>query len=420
MNEKIKNVLTWSIIGDALGTTLDGMGKAHIRAVFGDISGYIDPSPALKGKMQKWRKPGLYSSISQMQILMAAITKGNAVDHKAFMELIRQAPENAETGTRIFRYPDPAESGLILSGMETGDRTGNSLTSARIIPLVIPSALKTKDPHTAALNAARIIKPATDDAMTVSGGMIMALLTASMGSNRASSPDNILHDSITVINEWLAAVEPSPHIFFEMGFNPDSLLTAAHHYRNAIDAVKEKKDTGDAEKVIVAAVNTTLKTPSTRATINHPLAILPFALFLLHNLHRDPESLLFRVVQEGGNSAALAAITGALAGCYFDSSIIPGILQQDMVNRKRIHLLIEDISSGKLPNELLLDFLQSEASLTAKMHQELKAKLKHQKEPVEKKKKAPHTREQELAKHVVESWTKIDRARYKKELRKKP
>ena len=58
------------------------------------------------------------------------------------------------------------------------------------------------------------------------------------------------------------------------------------------------------------------------------------------------------------------------------------------------------------------------AHMKKKELEELKAKLKHVKK---KQKKAPPTRaekEKELARHAVESWTKYDKARWKKERRR--
>ena len=77
--------------------------------------------------------------------------------------------------------------------------------------------------------------------------------------------------------------------------------------------------------------------------------------------------------------------------------------------------VLDALAAGAVSPEALDDFIRSEASLTGKEQEELKARLRHTKK---KQRSGPRTRaekEKELARHVVESWTKYDRARWKKE-----
>ncbi len=60
MKGEVSDIILAAITGDAAGYTLNGMKKNHIKAVFREISGYIDPAPGLKNNMQRWKKPGLY------------------------------------------------------------------------------------------------------------------------------------------------------------------------------------------------------------------------------------------------------------------------------------------------------------------------------------------------------------------------
>ncbi|RPI89409.1 MAG: ADP-ribosylglycohydrolase family protein, partial [Spirochaetales bacterium] len=64
--DKNTGILLGALTGDALCTPLEGLSAGHIRSVLGHIGDYADPEPALKGKMDRWRKPALYSSLSQM------------------------------------------------------------------------------------------------------------------------------------------------------------------------------------------------------------------------------------------------------------------------------------------------------------------------------------------------------------------
>ena len=133
MDTSARNVILATVIGDALGSAVDGLGKGHIRAHFREIHDYIDPEPALKGKMDLWRKPGLYSSISQFMLLcaMAAARRGPCRD--AFIRLCADASGSGNTGSGfgIFRNPDAVEKNFIARV-----NAGAPLTGAPASPLL--------------------------------------------------------------------------------------------------------------------------------------------------------------------------------------------------------------------------------------------------------------------------------------------
>ncbi|MCL2026341.1 MAG: hypothetical protein FWG92_06010, partial [Leptospirales bacterium] len=90
----------------------------------------------------------------------------------------------------------------------------------------------------------------------------------------------------------------------------------------------------------------------------------------------------------------------------------PAALIDGLVNRRRLLSIVEAIANGSASDRLIGEFMDSELSLTAKAFEEFKAKNKN-KEP----KKKAKTGKVELP-HTVESWTKLDKAKWKKEKRK--
>ncbi len=76
---------------------------------------------------------------------------------------------------------------------------------------------------------------------------------------------------------------------------------------------------------------------------------------------------------------------------------------------------MDSVLKEKITEEIIQDFISGEASLSAKETEEKNAKLKHVKIKI-KKKKSRHEMEKELSNHVVESWTKFDRAKWRKKL----
>ena len=99
--------------GSACGP-LEGFGPGHIRSIFGRITDYTDPSPALKGKPERWRKPGLYSSISQMIMLMLlSAGRGRGIDMRSFVRELENNPPVEGHPFGAFRHPGVVERGLI-------------------------------------------------------------------------------------------------------------------------------------------------------------------------------------------------------------------------------------------------------------------------------------------------------------------
>jgi hypothetical protein len=93
---------------------------------------------------------------------------------------------------------------------------------------------------------------------------------------------------------------------------------------------------------------------------------------------------------------------------------VPDNLREDLANKKKIAGIIDLISSKSSRSEIIGILYDSEPGLTTKEMEEYRARNK--KEP--KKQTPPKNRrdvESEMTKHVVESWTKIDKAKWRKE-----
>jgi hypothetical protein len=76
--------------------------------------------------------------------------------------------------------------------------------------------------------------------------------------------------------------------------------------------------------------------------------------------------------------------------------------------------LLNIISDNSWNYNNINNFFQSESSLTRKEIEEYQSKLKHYKKP-EKLTNNRKTLEEKMAQHIVESWTKTDKAKWKKE-----
>jgi hypothetical protein len=127
-----------------------------------------------------------------------------------------------------------------------------------------------------------------------------------------------------------------------------------------------------------------------------------------------PHNAVFHAAsREGGSASALAAVSAALTTAFYGFDV-PVNLLEDLVNKKKVTGMIELLSSKGPRDEITGILYDSEPGLTTKEMEEYRARNK--KEP--KKQTPPKNRrdaESELTKHVVESWTKIDKAKWRKE-----
>lgn len=132
--QKSRNIILLSIIGDALGSTCEGMSRGHIGSLADDGAPYFDP-PVKKINAEKWRKPGLYTSITQFLIITSLSLEDGNFHPGTFIQNIRESPKPDGAAYGIFRHPSHAEK-LFLDRAFTGregagiDQTG----SARILP----------------------------------------------------------------------------------------------------------------------------------------------------------------------------------------------------------------------------------------------------------------------------------------------
>jgi ADP-ribosylglycohydrolase len=425
MNEqKIKGMLWGAIIGDAIGTPFDGLSKAHIRSTFKSINDYTDAAPALKGKPGIWKKSGLYSALSQLMILMSMYTILNKRNDPAgFIQFISGTPASIQNEYGIFRHPTAMLRHLINAEKAARNSSESSAFSGAdvsgtivLIPLSL-TAMSNESQLEQLLSFSGIINK---DIHSNAGTLIfIMLLRRLLEENDLPASVDIIELAMQTAKSLLQKLENIMPEIFNLGMNPDYLLSSVRDYFNILTQIIDVKNIDSAEKNIYTYVNTRIKTQVTRATINHPMAIIPFSLYMNRFYSNSPSDKLFRVAEYGGAANILCALTGALNGAIFGLESLPVNLLESLVNKKRITAIVESVLKEKITNELIEDFITSEASLSAKEREEKNAKLKHIKIKV-KKKKSRHEMEKELSSHVVESWTKFDSAKWRRKLDRNP
>ncbi len=415
MDETHGNILLGLIIGDALGSAFDGLGRGHIRSHFKAIEDYIDPSPALKGKPDRWKKPGFYSSISQFAIMAAC--KGRASQGR-FAEGARTI---GEYQYGIFRYPDAVEKKFILR-IKRPEESVPALPSVRVIAASVPLSFisaSAQNENASALEVATraigYVREFTHDASTAAVAASLAWLMRSLIAERPRPADFV--QICRACNETLiktANSDPGP--IFSKGLNPDALVRELDEMNGILSEITPSESMSESEARICKRVNTRMKTPITRATVNMPLALVPYAL-AIGTAHRDDPDALFLAAMEGGASGALTSLSAALRVAAYGPAVLPPALVRNLSNRKKIMSIIGSLKNGVIPEAAMENFIQGEAALTRKELEELRAKQKHvKKKPTNEMSRTE--KETRLSHYVVESWTKLDKAKWKKERKK--
>lgn len=129
--DRKRGIIIGAAIGDALCSPLDGLGPGHIRSIFGRVREYLDPAPALKGRLDRWKKPALYTSISQtiMLILISAREDGGP-DMDRFLRSLEDNPPVEGNLYGAFRHPGPAER-ILIEKRVRGPEASPSFSCAR-------------------------------------------------------------------------------------------------------------------------------------------------------------------------------------------------------------------------------------------------------------------------------------------------
>jgi ADP-ribosylglycohydrolase len=417
MNNPIRNVLLSIITGDALGSGVDGFTKGHIHAHFSRINDYVDPEPALKGRIELWRKPGLYSSISQFMLIlyMACARRGPCIG--AFSRCIASAPLIPGYDPGIFRRPDSVENKFINRMKDALEKPGvPAYPCARIIPALAPLSFRNNSQMEHITDVITHVHLFTIDLPTLASSLLFSTLLRALMRDNNSSLDPV-RKSLESASALADAIESNSADIFALAVNPGALMQEIKNLTDILSELTAADTVQTAEKIICTNVNRKLKTPIIRATVNIPTALFPYSLAFIAYYRNDP-SLLYHAAKEGGSTAVFAALCGAIGACLYES-VIPDNLLQNLVNRKKILSLADSPFGDTIPAVLMDDFMRSEASLTAKEHEELRARLKHGKKKSTKKTLSRAEKEKEITRHAVESWTKLDKAKWKKERKRR-
>ncbi len=416
---KIAGALWGAIMGDALGSLFEGMSKAHVRAVFKTISEFTDPLPGLKGKEERWKKPGLYTAPSQMMLLFGIAAPWRKKT-AGIQSLIARAASIGEGEWGVFRHPDILLRDFIERCRACEDNGSFSdgfqrvmIPPSMFLPLLASPPNILRDSVRISTEFARFFT--TDECAIASAAFAihcaLRLIEADVDQN------DLLESLIGCAQSSIKWFAGHTAELFALRINPESFIEKARLCAESLEAIRKEQSVEEAESRICAYAAAHYPHAITRASINHPLLVFPFACAHFCFSHNRDAHPIMSAAAEGGASGLLASMVGMFAGAHAGISSLPHNLRESLINKNEIGRFIAGICENRQMSHELETFLQSEAALTKKEIEEHNAKLKHVKHK-EKKKTAPLHQEEKLTRHVVESWTKLDKAKWKKQKKK--
>jgi ADP-ribosylglycohydrolase len=414
MNRIVADILFSAIIGDAAGYTLNGMKKNHIKAVFRDISGYIDPTPGLKNNMHKWKKAGLYSSISQNMLITAACTDKKNININEYIKAIKGVPEIPGLDFSIFRDPGEAEKNFIFHEKNHENEVNKyNQPCSRLIPPVL-SLLFIKNDREYLNAAVNYVSLFTKNSSTITCSILLLQLIKDLIQNKGQS---IIITAINSAEKSKNEIISSQNIIFNSGLNPDYVISDITSIFELLQKLEGVTNLEYCEKMICSNADKKKTNSITRGSVNLPETILPMAI-VLSNLCSDPERIFYDAMSEGGASSSLTSLSAAVSTAYHGIKI-PGDLLNNLINKKKISSIINQIAEDKNRASIINEIYNTEPGLTLKEEEEYRAKNKNIPAAKDKKKRKTQAQiESELSRHVVESWTKVDKAKWKKERNK--
>lgn len=379
-------------IADAVATPFEGLSEGHIKSAKLDFENYFDTRTLLKDHPDKWCKPGLYSSVAAAGFVCAASA------------LI--APENPDffvsnCGKKIssdsLRSPDS-----FLLSLGGGDQFGGAANYISLYASLYAH-------YCSDLSEERLLSfifTMTRDAET--------LTSAFMAANIVQKKPSTMHDAYGIVHGSLQWCLDNQPLFFKGGYHPDLVIKTAGYYDNIFTILKKNDDKTRIWKEIFAYVSNIMSRNVVRPTI-YPMTLLPYTLDLALRIN-EAHTLLQMAVAPGASTRA-SALFAVLMSRISLADELPTLLS-GLVNRRKIIELSELAENGNISLSVMDEFLKGEEALTRKEREERNALLKHSHKKIEEKKKNRTKSTKELTTHVVESWTKVDKARYRKQIKR--
>ena len=399
MNNK-KDILKSIIAGDALGSVFHGLSEGHIRANFAVDEIYPDTIKALKKNESLWRKPALYTSVSQLSVIAAVLSSSRRISSDSFFQSLRSSQVSSMLPWGCFRHPDRVFQIYIESqSAKLPLPEFQSLT----VPIIAFTGAYYYPGKISFDDVIEFCVSFTKDVPTVCSALILSNIT---GKDCKSAVKALAESS-----DYLLGCKDLYPRFFSAGINPDKAENSLSLFSEIFSNVLGN-DYQTAEKYLSEKISKITSQNITRATVENVYSAIAIAAVIADS---NDSFAANNAAHKGGFSTQIASLCGLFSAVrgfpaddeYFDK----------LINKKRMVEILSQLDSGKIKNafQFIEEFLSDEYPLTIKENEEFQRKTKNKEASKASDGKKRQTEEERLSRHVVESWTKLDRAKYKKE-----
>ncbi len=281
---------------------------------------------------------------------------------------------------------------------------------SRLLPASIPF-LMIKIYEERTLAAIKYISLFTDNTMTQASSLLLLKIIEYLLSDKEK---NILETAFSSAESLKNELQDMQGKIFSTGHNPDYIISSTDALTSIFSELSRSRGGDNYEEIICRHASKNYGRDISRGSVNLPDTVLPMAV-VLSDRYSEPDMLFEMALREGGASSSIVSLAFALSAAYYGNEM-PANLTRDMANKKRIHTLVDLAGDDKNRLSVINEIYTSEQGLTVKEIEEHRAKNRNLPQKTDnKKKKTRADIESELSRHVVESWTKLDKAKWKKE-----
>ncbi len=313
LREKVKGVVFGAIIGDALGTLVEEMDRETVKRAYGGaIIGFMDPSPQ---SVCPYLKRGQYSHESQMFLIaLETYAQKGYFDENFYLEKLIEWVKDEKS----HRYPSGAHLNAALSyaaGLESEEARVKACDVDGAIPAVA-SGLFRWDSSAEAYEEGRYVASViySDETLVDSAGVLAAAVSMVVGGR----------------------VDPTT-LEGKLSF-VDSLREFARSetVRGYLDLLVQVLKRGELplDEVVLLLGNGSFAPEATG------LAIYLFLRFP-GSYRRAVLSAVNSYGEFGGDTDAIAFITGALSGGYLGIGAVPKEWMKCLENSRQIEVTVE-------------------------------------------------------------------------------
>jgi hypothetical protein len=298
----IEQIILNALLSDALAAVFDGYTAGHIKSSYYEEDGI--PKMKLNNKeIHKWRKPMLYSSMSQLMIL-SCLNINKKGDLSSLFNLFEKINHMDVPG--IIRYRDRAEDNFI-------NKIPDDTISARLLSQSIPLSILI-DKYRFNLSQCLAFSINISKSPVVIHGIILMAQIIAQGLESFFSI-NEFPSQITSINKTITDYYVShSDTIFHLGLNPDTMIEDVKIYSTLFDSIYNPSfSIEEREKKIIDIINDSMPHNITRASINHPAAVISMSSVFALYLKTSDMDIINTSIKQGGAASCLAFFTAVFA-----------------------------------------------------------------------------------------------------------